>query len=191
MANTDAPFGLRPARSAHGQSYNGRINKYYVDSGYGTALFVGDPVKLSGSADADGVPGVQQGAAGDALCGVIVGIEPDYGGDLGRLYLPASTGGYVYVMDDPAAEFEIQEDSDGGALAATNVGQNANIIVGSGNTSTGRSGVELDSSTAATTATLPLQILGLSKRVDNEIGDNANWRVKINKHQFANARTGV
>jgi hypothetical protein len=52
------------------------------------------------------------------------------------------------------------------------------------------SGVELDSSTAATTATLQVKIIRLDQRPDNEIGTNADWIVKINNHQHG-SHTGT
>lgn len=190
MANVDAPFGLRAVRNASGSPYSGSVNQYSVAASYATSLFIGDAVKLSGTADADGVSGVVQAAAGDAIVGVICGFIPD-GANLDQKYIPASTGGMVLVVDDPGVLFEIQEDSVGGALAAADTGLNASLVVGSGNTATGRSAMEIDSSTKATTATLALSLVGLSPAQKNDFGTNAKWLVKINKHQLANARTGV
>jgi len=53
MANTDAPFGLRPIRHRNGAPYNGAFNHYYVASSYATALFVGDPVVKTGTSNTD------------------------------------------------------------------------------------------------------------------------------------------
>lgn len=192
MANSDAPMGLVPVRDTHGRPYNGAVNRYFVASDYGTALFVGDPVIVSGSGDADGVPGVERASAAtnNPILGVIVGVAPDPD-NLTRRYIPASTGGYVLVADDPSLLFEIQEDSVGGALAVTDIGMNTNLASGTGDTATGLSGFELDSSEVDTTAADQLQIVGLSQKADNEIGDNANWLVKINNHQAAAGRTGT
>ena len=79
--------------------------------------------------------------------------------------------------------FEIQEDSVVATLAATNVGQNADIVVGAGSTVSGLSGMELDSDSAVAT-TAQLRIHSLERRPDNEIGANANWLVIINEHEF-------
>lgn len=182
MANTDRPNGLRPVRHLNGSPWNGAVRRCYVPSSDGTAIFVGDAVKSAGSADADGVPTVAQAAAGNAIRGVVTGIEV-LGSDLETLYRAASTARYVYVCEDPDVVFEIQEDSVGGALAATDVGNNADIVVGSGSTTSGASGMELDSSTKATTAA-QLNILALVQRPDNEIGTNAKWEVFINEHEF-------
>lgn len=181
MANVDSPSGLRPVKHLDGSPYNGMTNRYYVDSSYGTAIFTGDAVKSSGTADANGVPGVEQVAAGENIRGVVVGVEPVT--DESLSYIPASTGGYVFVADAPDIIFEIQEDSAGGALAVTNIGQNADIVVGTGSTVTGTSAMELDSSTAAATAA-QLRILRLVQREDNEIGTNAKFEVMANEHEL-------
>ena len=191
MANTDNARGLSLARAQGSAGYTGGANKYYVPTSDGTAIYLGGVVKLAGSADADGVPSVTGNVtAGDVLVGVVVGVESDTRES--TTYRAASTERYILVADDPNAVFEIQEDSTGGALAATSVGLNASLAaITSGSTTNGRSTMELDSSTAATTATLDLSILRLVPRADNEIGTNAKWQVRLNNHQFADGATGV
>lgn len=181
MANVDAPRGARPVRHRNGAPYTGSANRYYVGSGDSTAIFLGDFVKSSGSADSDGIPGIAQAAAGDAIRGVVVGIEPTT--DESPKHRAASTEAYIYVADDPDLVFEIQEDSVGGALAAANVGQNADVIVGTGSTTTGLSAMEIDSS-SATASTAQLRIMALVQMADNEIGTNAKWEVMINEHEL-------
>ena len=68
-------------------------------------------------------------------------------------------------------------------MAATDVGNNADIVVGSGSTTTGTSGMELDSSTKNTTSA-QLRIVELIQTADNAIGTNAKWLVKINEHEL-------
>lgn len=187
MANIDAPRGLRPVKHLDGSPYNGAVNRYYVPSSDGTAIYIGDAVKSAGSADANGVASVAQAAAGDAIRGVVTGVEAVT--DESLIYRAASTERYVYVADAPDLVFEIQEDSDGGALAVTNVGNNADIVVGSGSTTTGLSGMELDSSTAGT-GSAQLRILGYVQRENNEVGANAALLVVINEHELKST-TGV
>lgn len=188
MANADAPRGFVPVRHANGAPYSGAATRYYIASGESNNIFIGDPVALSGDADANGVPGVVRAtagagsSAGDGPVGVVVGFENLTSDNLSRSYRPGATAGYLLVADDPFLEYEIQEDSDGGAIAVASVGLNANFIIGTGSTTTGLSAVELDSNTAATTAALDCRILGLVQRADNEAGVNAKWRVKLNNH---------
>lgn len=192
MANADTPFGLRPARNLSGGPYNASVNLYSTATGDATAIFIGDPVILSGTSQTiDGVvySDVDQAATGDVIVGVVVGVKPVTADSL--TYRAASTQRLLYVCDDPNALFEIQEVSGGTALTANDAGLNANFVVGSGSTVTGYSGVELNNATEATTNTLDLHIVGLAPRPDNAIGEHAKWLVRINRHQYANQVAGI
>lgn len=198
MANSDAAFGLKPVCYKGGAPYNGAANVYYVPASDGTALFVGDPVLIAGSGDAAGVPSITRAAATDRITGVVVGFAPLPSGAAGstsavnRGYRTASTEDYVLVADDVKLLFEVQEDSDTSTLAATSIGLNADLIIAAGSTTTKKSGVELDSSTAATTSA-QMRIVGAVQRPDNEIGTNAKWLVSIVESAVAPAAgtTGV
>lgn len=190
MPNANTPFGLRPVRHRNGAPYNGAATRYFVPAADSTALFIGDPVIIAGSADADGVGTVTRAtAAGGAfLLGAVVSVEPDTRDS--PTYRVASTARYVYVADNPDLVFEIQEDAVGGALAAVDVGLNADLVAGTGSAITGLSAFQLDTSTKATTPTLQLRILGFVQRVDNEIGANAKVLASINLHALNNT-TGI
>lgn len=181
MPNANAATGLTPRRYRNGSPWMGAARTYYHPATDATALFIGDPVIIAGSADADGVPTCTRATAASAgrITGVVVGFQPDPVVNAAG-YGAASTAFYPIVADDPHLLFEIQEDSVGGALAATSVGLNADLIAASGSAATKQSGFMLDSSTAAVTATLQLRIVELQRRADNEIGDNAKWLVAIN-----------
>lgn len=191
MANTDSPFGFKPVKHLNGAPWNGKVNVYYIPSTDGTATFVGDAVKLAGSADSTGkYPTIAQAAATNAICGVVVGfadnpyvgINPDYPN---RRYRPAYTAMYAFVVDDPFVIFEVQEDSTGNSITADMVGLATDIVVGSGSTTTGRSAMELDSSDTATAAG-QCRIMRLVNREDNALGNYAKWEVLIAEHQFLN-----
>jgi hypothetical protein len=183
MANADAPFGARPVRHMNGSPYNGATMRCFVPASDGTALFIGDAVKSAGSADADGVPTAIRAAAGNTILGIVVSFEAD-SDNLSLKHREASTARYVNVCTSPDVIFEIQEDADGGALAATEIGNNADVIYTvSGSTTSGRSGMELDSSDAST-STAQLRILRLVPRADNEIGANGVYEVLINEHEY-------
>lgn len=192
MPNADTPFGLRPVRYLSGAPYNGACNVYSVAAGDGTALFIGDPVKITGDAQTiNGVvyADVNRAAAADVITGVVVGVVPATADSL--LYRAASTQRLVYVVDDPNVLFEIQEVSGGTALTVAAIGLNADFVVGSGSTITGLSGVELNNATEDTTNTLGLKIWGLAPREDNAVGEHAKWLVRINRHHFVNQLAGV
>lgn len=192
MANVDTPFGFRPVKHRNGASYNGAARRYSVAAGDGTAIYIGDPVKLAGTAqtiDGQVYADVVQGTAAATVVGVVVGVVADTRESL--TYRAASTQRILLVADDPDLLFEIQEVSGGTALTANDIGLNANFVVAAGSTTTGLSGVELNNATEATTNTLDCQIIGLARRADNEVGEHAKWLVRLNNHQFANQIAGV
>ena len=91
----------------------------------------------------------------------------------------------MYVADDPALLFEVQEVSGGTALTSAAVGLNTNLVGTGGSTVTGISTMEVDNTTEATTNTLAVRLVGLSKRPDNAFGEHAKWLVQINDHRNA------
>lgn len=188
MANVDRVNGFAPVKHLTGAPYNGARTAYSVLAGDSTALFVGDLVKLAGSADTNGLRSVAQAAAGDPVVGVVVGFDVDPTNLNTPQYRAASTARVVYVADDPSIIFEAQADD---ALAAADHGLNVNFVVGAGSTLTGASGMEVDSSTKATTAALPLKFIGWSNKQGNETNAaNNKVLVKINNHQLG-SHTGT
>ena len=200
MANVDRPNGLRPVGTKGAGNWNGAVSMYLLPSTDNTATFKGDLVKLGGSAgaagtvvngiDVEGMPTIAQSAAGDVHISVLVGLLP-LQTDLSVKHRTASTNRIALVSDDPMTVYEIQEVSGGTALTATEVGLNANVVVGTGNTTTGASGVELDNATEAATAALDVHILGLVRRPDNAFGEHAKWLVMISDHSFNIAQVGL
>ena len=201
MANVDSPFGLRPVRYLNGAPWNGQVQRYLLDSGDGTATFIGDLVTLAGSAGAQGsfvngiptsgMPTIAQSVANTGPhLGVVVGFEV-LQTNLETRHRLASTSRVALVVDDPNVIFEIQEVSGGTAFTVAEVGLNANVIVAAGSTTTGLSGMELNNSGEAGTVTLDLKILRLALREDNAIGEHAKWEVLINNHCFRAGVTGL
>lgn len=187
MANTNAPFGLRPVRHLFGGVI--RESAYTIADQYGTGLFMGDPVVATGTGK-----NIQIATAATAdakVTGVFQGCKfVDANGDTKFMnYWPAgqvtknAVGAEAIVIDDPFVEFEIQFS----ALVAADIRALANLASGSGSTSTGLS---------AWTATQPpgstenqLKIVGLSNTAGiggapNAYGAYAVGRVLINTHEF-------
>ena len=193
MANANIKFGLKPVRTLNGSPYNGGGNIYAVESSDGTAIGLGDPVKLAGTGqivNGNSYTDVIRAATGDVMIGVVVSVLPDTRDSL--IYRAASTTRLVMVADDPNLIFEIQEVSGGTAFTLNDTGLNADFVVTAGvDTNTGLSGVELNNATEATTNTLDLKIVGLVNRPDNAIGANAKWLVRINRHLYANQVAGT
>ena len=193
MANANAPFGLRPVKGVNGQVVTGAPRQYSHLASDGTALFIGDPVKLAGTASTiNGVtmPDVVRAATGDVILGVVTGIVPTSRDTLG--YGAASTAYTLFVDDDPNTLFEIQDANSGTALTTADIGLNANFVAGTGSTYTNQSCFTLDNTTEATTNTLDLKIVNVVNRahVDNA-SSPLRFLVRINRHQFSNQVAGV
>jgi len=195
-----AGFGLIPTRHLSGAPYNGQFNEYVHLANDSAAIFIGSPVKLTGIASPSGVesafknlPTVAVGTAGAALVGVCVGVKPVTGDS--AVYCVGSTLRTIYVADDPDLLFEIQEDAAGGAIALASAGLNANMTSESGNTTTGQSTVELDSSDVATDTTGQFRVHRLIEKPNiAALATSApltRWEIIIAEHQLGPATTGV
>lgn len=204
MANPDTPFGLKPIRHRNGAPYNGAVNPYYKPAGYATAVFVGDAVLKTGTsntaeASAPGagkfnigtLPEINVITVGDAnwITGVVVGFgaNPD---DLSKVHSPASTEAIVWVCDDPDVIYEVQAD---GAIPAASISLNAVLIAThSGSTTTGLSGMELDTTSDAPAADASNQLL-IMRAVNREDNDttltHAKVEVLISLHTEAHGTT--
>ena len=202
MANTNAPSGLAPVGYLNGAPWTGGGRVYCIPDTDDTNVFaIGDPVMLAGGADANGVPTITLATAGtgNMVLGAIVSGAgaTAYGADYGvpqdsPIVIPAtkSRNYYVLVADDPNTIFEIQEDGLGGAIAATDITNNFNLVSGTNNGYV--SGWMLDSSSKATTATLQLKILQASPVQGNTFGSTyCKFRVIINNHAYRIGQAGT
>lgn len=195
MANVLA--GFRPVKHITGASYTGQVNRYLVPAAETGAVNVGDFVVLSDSAAVGGYPAVERSTVTTSgnLVGVVVGFEFD----MTNLNTPnirqASTARLALVADSPTLIFAAPQDGVGGVIAAASVGLNVAIVVGTAaTTNPGASTMAVDSSTVATTNTLPLKLMGIVDSPDNEITSTARPAevlVMINTHQYANSIAGV
>ena len=186
MANVNKPFGLRPLGNLSGTGSQKQYGYAIADNQAG-AIFQGDLVTLK-----DGYILQFNPAAHTAAVGVFNGcnyIDPTTGKPTWSNYYPGSvniTQGKIIaeVLDDPSQMFLIQNDGDS---AATDYGLNADIVIGTGSTTTGVSANVLDTSSIATTAALNLKIIGLWDVPNNAVGTNAVVVVKINEHLYGSA----
>lgn len=184
MANTDQPSGFTPVGTTDGSDWHGKLRTVQFADDYAASAFVGDIVKLTGTGSVDGkYEQVEVAAAGDANIGAIVEILPSFEdeGSLTQMYKPASTERLAKVCFGSEVLYEVQEDSDGGALATTDIGSDIDLIAGAGNTITGISGQEIDSSTAGSGT--QFRIRHIARREDNELGDFCRWIVTVNDNQ--------
>lgn len=181
MANSDIVNGFRPIRLKSGSTC-WSVGKYYVDSSNSvSAIGIGTMMALVANTASVIVPEVVISSAGTVPVGPVVAFEftPDAPN---RLYLPASTSGYVYIADSPDLIMEVQSS---GTFEDGDIGANANLTDAGCSTTTGMSGMEIDQSSITTTATLIFQILRLVNRPNNALGANAKLEVGYNIHAYA------
>lgn len=188
--------GFRPVKHLTGAPYNGQVNRYMISVSDTAATNVGDFVQLSDNAalvDTVGFgvyPAVERIGSGTAvpIVGVIVGFEVDYSNLNTGNYRAASTRRVALVADAPDLIYAAPQDAVGGVVAAASVGLNVAINLGTAaTTAPWASGMSVDSSTVATTATLPLQVVGVTASPDNDETSTARpaeLLVRINTHAF-------
>jgi hypothetical protein len=202
MPNVNRPFGVMPVESL-GDTKGATLHRYYIASANASAFFVGDPVVLTNTGDARGVPGVAKYAAAGVPVGVLVSVEPaNINGisqvgttlDTSQVSIPATKTRdyYVYVSDDPAQIYEVQCGSVATNLVVTKLNNNFDLTVAAPSPATlPQSATIVDNSTIATTNTLPWRMLGLVQKENNEVGAYQVVRCKINTHAYGNAIAGV
>jgi|TARA_R110000824_G_scaffold77422_2_gene195798 hypothetical protein len=179
MANLDASFGMKPVRMMGGSPYSGGQSRYRIAANYGTSIFQGDMVmQVTGGtveihADGGTVP----------IVGVFNGCtytDPTSGEQVFSNYYPASTNAsdiISFIVDDPNVVFEIQADD---TFPVADLFGNFDIVyTNSGSTLSGISGAELDVTTGATTAGLPIKAIDISEDPENSDVASANTNVLV------------
>ncbi len=192
MPNLSRVNGLRPVKTIAGSPWMGNLETFVVLAADATALGVGDPVISAGTADANGVQAVTRMTGNtQSPIGVVVGFEPDYANlNAVSQFRAASTFRKVYVCVDPSVVYEVQANA---ATVLADIGLNTGIAYAAPNALNGLSGMQADMATKATTGTLPLKIVGVVQRIDQDMADSANWKllVTLNTANFAGATVGV
>lgn len=212
MANPNTPYGLVPIQRKGGASWRDSLNVYQIPTTATAAIYVGDPViKITGSADVNGVNGVKLATAGtgNLITGVVCGFlgtgaaqlgQPGaasmfgMSGTPGNVYRPASATSvyYVLVNDDPTTLYSVQSNDSGGAPAATVVGKNANLASGAGSAYTGWSGWKLAANQIGTSVSNQVNIVGFLPEIDNAPGStNAKLLVSLNQATEVPPATGI
>ena len=190
MANDDAPFGLRPARTSISSQHQ---NRYRIAANYNTSIFQGDLVAMVTGG------GIERVAAGGT--GLILGVfngcsytDPTTNKPTFSNNYPADTNAsdiMATVIDCPSATFEIQADA---AFPVADLGGNYDILATAGDTVSGSSRIELEVGTAdSTVATLPLKAIDISQDPENSDVSSANTNVivRINNHLFSAGTAGL
>ena len=178
MANKDAAFGLKPVRMMGGSPYSGGQSRYRIANNLSGKIFQGDLVKqVTGG-------GIERAAAGSTVpvVGVFNGCQytdPTSGEQVYKNYYPGSIAAddiIAFVIDDKNVVFEVQADD---AFPVADLFGNFDIVdqATTGDVYSGRSNVELDVTTGATTTTLPLKAIDISQDPENDDVASANTNV--------------
>ena len=173
MATSATPNGAEPVNtlSASG-SYSGKVRHIKIASGYATAIFYGDFVKLVAAGTLEKAAVTTSVVAGTV--GIFVGCsytDPSTSQLTFNQQFPASTAAsdiMAYVVDDPKLVFKMQGDE---AIAQTGLGNNISAVSTAGSTAMGRCKNALDGGSIATTNTLPLRVLEFVEGPNSTVGD--------------------
>lgn len=172
MANVFAPFGLLPEASADGAAPTYGMTTRLIAPNDTTKIYRGDPVKALSTGY------VAQWTAGTAvsqMAGIFWGCKYYSLSQKTTTFVNYWPGADVaadalitaYILPVNTAvppKFKVQtSNSSTTAVAVTraDIGQNADIALGTGSTASGMSGAYLDINTFGTTATLPFRIVDL------------------------------
>jgi hypothetical protein len=196
MTNIYSPFGGNPVIDQSGAP---RANRYYIANDDTANYAKGTAVTLAGGASAvdivngayttQGVRTVVKATGGDGnkLLGFVVDMDVIPLNFDTSNYNPASTERFVMVADDPEQVFEGVCAS---ALTAADMSKNANLTIGTINTSTKVDSTAINATTG-TDATFQIKLLGLAPEPGNTYAANGKYRFKINNHCLANIVVGV
>jgi len=160
MSNQNSPAGLLPLRHANGGTV--RLNRYYIAGGLAANIYRGSAVVATGTSK-------QITAASAASTTLLIGVFKGcfyVDATANTQFRPLWTSGQTIfpnsiveseVFDDPNMLYAIQVSGSG--LLASNVGALANLVIGTGNSTTGNSGDQLDQTTIGTGAQLRIEEL--------------------------------
>lgn len=183
-----APYGFKPINRVDGMPYAGATRSYEIDDA--AAIYNGDLVIL--------VAGKIQPFTGTDAgypLGVFVGCS--YTNSMSQTvysqYYPAGAADGVakVVVDDQAAYQVVVTDGtdvdDSTTIAS--IGANIEVVQGTGNATTGDSGMSVLAGSEVITSTLPIRVIDVVPATETATG-YPELIVKINVTQFQNA-TGV
>lgn len=203
MANQETAFGLRPVGLVGSGANSTGVTEYEIASNNTNAIYNGAIVVPLAAGVIDQA-GDTAGGTTQAL-GVLVGVQYhdstqkkpvwlNYWPGSGSVSVDTNYPVKALVADDPNQLFVVAADATltDRATALATVFANANLGTSarSGSTDTGKSSAQLSVSSVATTATLPLRIVGL---VDDDANNDyasagAHLLVRLNAHFNAGSR---
>jgi hypothetical protein len=203
MANQETAFGLRPVGLVGSGVNSTGVTQYEIASNNANAIYQYSLVTPAAGGVIDQA-GATDGGTSQNL-GVLMGVEYhdsvqkkpvwlNYWPGSGSVSVDTNYPVKAYVADDPNQIFVVAADASltNRATALATVFANANLGTSArtGSTDTGRSNSQVDVDSIATTATLPLRIVGLPDDVANNdwASAGAHLLVRINAHFNAATR---
>lgn len=199
MSTVSKPYGLKPLKKQGSQPNGGAIREFKMTTNSSAGIFTGDPVAINSGSPvaAAATPTTTRGTS--TPVGVCVGVrytDPVTKCEMHAAYLPANaitngyTNVYIKVDEDPDTLYLIKADE---TVAASALGKNAPLVIGSGDTVYGLSGVSLDGSLVATTATLAVRIVDFYTAPGSDVGDAyteciVRWNAGV--HAYTNSTGG-
>lgn len=188
MTNVNRPAGLIPVRHAAGGIV--RNGEYTIAADLNQSLFLGDPVVLTGTGRNITIA---TAATANKILGAFAGCKfvNENGEQRFEKKWPAQASAQysditALVYDDPFTIFSIQMDGAAGLVEA-DVGSTTNLVEGTGNDYTGRSGWQADQSEIDTDSADQVRILGLDPTLGNAYGQYAKTLVMIQNHMYGQA----
>jgi len=184
------PGGFKHVGSDSQGDITGKQKRFAVLAATSEVIARGDLVRVAGTADVNGVANVAIAPTGGACTGVVMSVEPTYAGEaLSSTHHASGTLGHIYVNVDPNALYEV--DVANGPLLITEVGLNCPAVVTEATVSgsLAPSVMTANATGAATTSTLPLNIVALREDADGVLGNVA--LVRINASTVALGATGI
>jgi len=205
MANQDTAFGLRPIGLNGSATNSTGVTQYEIASDNTNAIYQFSPVIPLSTGFIDIVGNANGGTV--PFLGVLMGVEyvdsstkktvfKNYWPGANSVSVDTNFPVKAFVADNPMQLYRVAADESvtNKATAQADVFSNCSLATAtSGSTDTGRSTAELDISTAATTETLAMRIVGIVDDVANNDYDAAgvNFIVRFNFHYNAPASTST
>jgi hypothetical protein len=189
MAATASPYGLRPVQIEGGTPYAGAVRLFPLTTNSTSAFFFGDPVGLVGGQIGPVTASPTVTLSASSPIGIFMGCEyqDPVRGFVNSQYFPANgiTAGATKVKfkiaDNPNLIMKVQSS---GSIAATGLGMNAALVVGTGNVATGDSTFAIGA--AAATTGIAVRIVGFPDMPGSAPGDAftdvlVTWNVGVHR----------
>ena len=188
-----APNGFRPINRLDGVAYAGATRTYKIASNYNTPIYNGDLVILVTGGTIEKFTGTASGFP----VGVFMGCNytSSQSQPLQAQYYPGTsvTNASAMVVIDPTALFQVVATTAGSVVSSgslASIGANVEVVTGTGNNTTGDSGMSILAGSEAGTAAFPIRVVDVVYATATGADTFPELIVKINLNQF-NYTTGV